>query len=707
MRIRYKLIVLLLVIALAPLSVATYIAQKQAMRMAEDLAQTTRETLTENAKRVLVQSVRDQASTLRCAGQIIEHNVRIQARDASRCLNQEIDGEAVFHWASEFESMGNLSSLRQSQRYLRLLDDGRTQEIPISFEHASFQIAPGVVEADVLDDIARLMCLTPTYRLVQQSQADVIHWQYIALHSGVHMSFPGHGFFPEEYDARKRIWYELAIQKDELTWSPPIIDASTSQVMFTVSMPVRGLHGKVVGVTGIDVKIDDVIDQVELPSEWADSAETIIATRIEDPLTGEKRLVEMATRNFDSSAGWDALLVPPEVQSGDAEQLTAFEEDIAQSKSGFRMMPYEGRMSMWSYAPVAQTDVGLVAIIPYDRVIQPARGLEQRVRDRIERQRYIVIGLMIGVLVTVVLLSLLSAKHVTSPIQELVDATHRIADGDLETETPVRTSDEVGELARTVNMMLPKLRDRMRIKGSLAVAMEVQQALLPDEPPVVEGLDIAGTSVYCDETGGDYYDFVDLSSLNPHTVGVAVGDVTGHGIAAALLMATARAHLRSRADQPGSLGELLNHMNRHLAMDAPNGRFMTLCFMLFGGEQLTVRWANAGHDPAILYRAALDEFEELVGGGVPLGVDADWRYDEFGPKSLHSNDVLVLGTDGVWETRNASRELFGKDRLKETIHRNKLKTAAEIAEAITTAAKEFRGEHQQDDDLTLVVVKAC
>ena len=253
--------------------------------------------------------------------------------------------------------------------------------------------------------------------------------------------------------------------------------------------------------------------------------------------------------------------------------------------------------------------------------------------------------------------------------------------------------------------MLPQLRDRIKLKQSLTLAMEVQQHLLPDEPPLNDLLDIAGKSIYCDETGGDYYDFVDLSRINPHTLGVAVGDVTGHGIAAALLMATARSLLRGRADQPGDLGAVLNHMNRHLVDDVPVGKFMTLAIMLFDTDQNHLRWSCAGHDPILIYDTVADTFSELRGGGIPLGIDPTWNFEEFGPQPLVSGQIFVIGTDGIWEARNEKRDMYGKQRLRDTIRATAARSAREISDSITAAVTNFQGTHLQDDDITLVVIK--
>jgi sigma-B regulation protein RsbU (phosphoserine phosphatase) len=118
-----------------------------------------------------------------------------------------------------------------------------------------------------------------------------------------------------------------------------------------------------------------------------------------------------------------------------------------------------------------------------------------------------------------------------------------------------------------------------------------------------------------------------------------------------------------------------------------------------------VHWVNAGHDPALVYRPEEGTFEELAGGGIPLGIDGTFAYEEQGPYALRSGDVVVIGTDGIWEAHNGADEMFGKERLREEIRAHGSQPAEQISQAITRAVSAFRGREVQNDDITLVVVK--
>jgi phosphoserine phosphatase RsbU/P len=253
--------------------------------------------------------------------------------------------------------------------------------------------------------------------------------------------------------------------------------------------------------------------------------------------------------------------------------------------------------------------------------------------------------------------------------------------------------------------MAEQLEERIRLKEALDLAMEVQQGLLPREAPKIEGLDIAGKCIYCDETGGDYYDFMEFSELDGR-IGVVVGDVAGHGIGAALIMATVRSLLRSRVTQPGTLSQVITDVNRLLCLDTSNSMsFMTLFFMLADRLNQKINWVRAGHDPAIIYDASTDSFRELRGSGIALGVDETLSFHEYEYAGWTDDQIIVIGTDGIWETVDDQGEMYGKERLLDLIRRHRDRSAQEIVQTITDALVEFRHTAPQQDDITLVVVK--
>jgi sigma-B regulation protein RsbU (phosphoserine phosphatase) len=281
----------------------------------------------------------------------------------------------------------------------------------------------------------------------------------------------------------------------------------------------------------------------------------------------------------------------------------------------------------------------------------------------------------------------------------------RVGAGDLDAQADFRGGSEFQQLSQALNRMIADLRDRMRLRHSLDIAMEVQQRLLPQQPPAVRQLDIAGHSTYCDETGGDYYDFLMVDQAAPETVLVALGDVMGHGVAAALVMAGARAVLRDRAGASGSLADLMKRLNALLAADLEGTRFMTMHLSAINGRDGSFRFVSAGHDPAIIFDPTTDAFEETEAGDLPLGVSEDAEFEEHQTGPLRAGQVVFIGTDGVWECPNANGDLFGKERLHEVIRQSAGRSAAAISQAIVDHLAAFRGPARQMDDVTFIVIK--
>jgi sigma-B regulation protein RsbU (phosphoserine phosphatase) len=243
------------------------------------------------------------------------------------------------------------------------------------------------------------------------------------------------------------------------------------------------------------------------------------------------------------------------------------------------------------------------------------------------------------------------------------------------------------------------------MRQALLMAEEVQRNLLPAAPPRVKHLDIAGASIYCNAIGWDYYDFLE-GPQGSGSVRIALGDVCGHGMAAALLMASSRALLRSRSLQSGSIEQVIADVNREISMDMKEtGRFITLFFVEINAETRQLRWVRAGHDAAILYHPATDTFENLAGPGAALGIDANQSYSVQSKNGLTDGQVLVVGTDGIWEARNASGEMFGKDRLYGLLRHHAGGSAQATADAVIDQLKQFLGGSDFEDDVTLVVVK--
>jgi len=244
-----------------------------------------------------------------------------------------------------------------------------------------------------------------------------------------------------------------------------------------------------------------------------------------------------------------------------------------------------------------------------------------------------------------------------------------------------------------------------KVQRSLAQASMIQQNLVPKSNPQVEGFDIAGKSIWCDETSGDYYDFFQPAEWEQKKIGVVVADVIGHGISSALLMTTARAFFRERILSPGSSAALVTDVNQRLVKDIEElNLFITLFYSEIDIKEKSFRWVHAGHEPAMLYDPGEDSFDALGGEGLPLGVMADWVYEE-SKKQLNSGQIILIGTDGIKETHNEHNELFGAERFNRVIRDHFRKPAKEIIKEMFDTLQSFRFPIERKDDETLVVIK--
>jgi serine phosphatase RsbU (regulator of sigma subunit) len=244
-----------------------------------------------------------------------------------------------------------------------------------------------------------------------------------------------------------------------------------------------------------------------------------------------------------------------------------------------------------------------------------------------------------------------------------------------------------------------------RTRRLMAQAMEVQSNLMP-EGGDLDGLDIAGRSIFCDQTGGDYYDYFEKGPPEDRRIGIAVGDVSDHGLPSALLMATARAFMRECASRPGSPADIVASVNRRLSRDIQtSGRFMTLFYAEIERRSQSLRWVRAGHEPALVYDRTAGGFTELNGrGGLPLGVFDDAAYEEY-RHGLAAGQIIVIGTDGLFEACNREGSMFGRALLQRVVRENADLPAAAIVNQAMEGVRRFIHPVEMRDDSTLVVVK--
>jgi len=283
------------------------------------------------------------------------------------------------------------------------------------------------------------------------------------------------------------------------------------------------------------------------------------------------------------------------------------------------------------------------------------------------------------------------------------EVLEKVSRGDLSSKVPIATLDEFGFIANHTNNMIDGLRHRFKLISSLKLAEEVQQNLLPDASPYMKGFDISGTSVYCDETGGDYYDYF---LLPDQKLGIVVADAVGHGVGAAILMTSVRAFIISAIHRYESPASLINEVNHYISGDfSKSGRFTSMFFVELSPVTHTIKWIRAGHEPPLLYSPKTDIFSQLDASGLVLGIESSYTYEEHVTDNILPGDILLIGTDGISEARNKDDEFFGRERIQKCLKEFAHKAAKEMQVELLRKLDLFCAGQKREDDITLVIIK--
>ena len=260
------------------------------------------------------------------------------------------------------------------------------------------------------------------------------------------------------------------------------------------------------------------------------------------------------------------------------------------------------------------------------------------------------------------------------------------------------------ENSRLTAQIAAEVANRVERTRELERAREVQERLFPQACPPVAGLDYAGACRPALGVGGDYYDFIRLSGTE---VGIAIGDVSGKGIPAALLMATLRAYLHGqRLCSMTDLADVMVNLNRLVYESSAANRYATFFYGRYDAPMRRLEYVNAGHNPPLIFRTRRDRHDilRLETGGPVIGLMPDCSYRQ-GGVTLEEGDVLVLFTDGITEAMNAEGEEWGEERLTQVIGANRALRARDLIDRITRTSDEFAGGAAQYDDMTLIIAR--
>jgi sigma-B regulation protein RsbU (phosphoserine phosphatase) len=367
---------------------------------------------------------------------------------------------------------------------------------------------------------------------------------------------------------------------------------------------------------------------------------------------------------------------------------------------------YPDDYGVWlsGYAPIRGQDGVAHSIVGVDM------SAEQVLAKEAEMRRIILMVFSLG-LVVAFGASVWLASFLNKPIGQLVKGTRLAAEGDLTAQVPEDRKDELGELAHAFNVMLgelnrqrEELREQERMRGELATARRIQQAMLPASAPESGSLNIDFFAESASEVGGDYFDFLPVGE---HQMAIAIGDVTGHGVPAALLMAVVRSCLHTQVLTSHRVSDVMKVANSLVRSSSLERQLMTFFYSILDTRTGVLTYANAGHLHPYLYRAATGTVETLPSGSYPLGVRDGTTYAEK-QVQLQPGDLLVFYSDGIIEAQSPAGEEFGFDRMEGLVCRLGPQPADRFVTELLGEWRQFTlatKEQPTEDDVTVVAVK--
>ena len=331
------------------------------------------------------------------------------------------------------------------------------------------------------------------------------------------------------------------------------------------------------------------------------------------------------------------------------------------------------------------------------------------------RSSYVIFFILVGIIFLLIeaaawATGVVLTRRITRAVADLYEATQFVQTGDFSHRIQVERRDQLGALGESFNQMtgsistlIEEQNKRQRLENEITIAREVQNQLFPSTLPSVPGVEIEAICKAARSVSGDYYDFIQLS---PTHVAIAIADISGKGISAALLMASLQAALRSQTLAEGSehlsTAELVARLNKHLVRNTGDDRFATFFIAVYDSATRTLRYTNAGHLPSFLICNGASHL--LDKGGMVLGVLEDYEYEQ-GVLEVAPDSLLIGYSDGLVEPENVYGEEFGIPRLKEAAVRVQSAAPLMVAESLMAAAEEWAGTPEQADDMTVIVAR--
>jgi len=494
------------------------------------------------------------------------------------------------------------------------------------------------------------------------------------------------------YDYHNQDWYKTPKERDSAMWSEPYFDEGAGNILMTTySVPFyKEVNNE---------KIFNGIVTADISLQWLEeitNSISIFETGFAFLISSKGTIISHPNNKNIMKSYHEYISNNPTIANKKrilSDMLSGKEgvedyESIHLNKSAFLV-----------YTSLPSNDWTLALIFPKDELFSNIDKL----------YNYLIVGVFIGILFLTIIIIVLSQK-MTKPLHKLSEITTEIAKGNFQAVLPITSSnDEVGKLTNSMGFMLTELNqyikdlksttaEKEKYESELRIAHDIQMGMIPKVFPVIEEMDIFAKLKPAREVGGDLYDFLFLDDEN---LCLAIGDVSGKGVPASLLMAVTRTLLHSHAKAGLSSSEIVNLINKSLNENKENRLFVTYFLVVFNIRTGKVDFTNAGHNPPLLIKHNNEIIFIESPQSYPLGISTLSPYVA-NELQMEKGDKLFFYTDGITEAQNIKDEMYGEEKLKTELENCVDFNSKELCEFVFNSVETFMGEAEPYDDVTVV-----
>jgi phosphoserine phosphatase RsbU/P len=576
-------------------------------------------------------------------------------------------------------------------------------------------LAPNTTTTQESEEFRTLAGMDDLLKAVLIADTDMVSI-YIATDSGIMRRYPYENGTLPDYDPRKRPWFNDAKKTSKVVWGDPYDDKIPNRKVVTSSRAVQTKFGT--WVIASDITTQQINENIIHLSPYVpNSAFLITSTGL--VISGDGPCLSGTNRTCNEVIGSIINWSDPYLNQ---EKIGNYM--VADKGGAVRSMEVDNQVIYISYAPVRSMNWGFALFRPASEIMAPAEKTGDAIKTativagkeidtRTAWILHVFAVLFCILLFIVILLSFLHARIITRPVEALRQGTVAIGKGDLDYRLTIDTGDEFEVLAHSFNTMASDLKqniedlrrttaDKERYIKEMEVAKEIQDNFLPEFTPKIPGIDLAATSIPAMEIGGDLYDFIPVAG---DRWGLAIADVSGKGVSAALFMALCSTLIRVSGGTEADPSVVLEHANQLIYADGRSSMFITLFYGVLDPAKRTFTYVNAGHNSPLLVRGdlpavrTLDESRCIALGVVP---EVNIACAEL---ELEPGDLIVMYTDGVTEAFNPQDEEFGEERLMDYLKEHRKYPVQEIMDGLIEEVRRFCGSRPQSDDITLLIVR--